>query len=100
MHYADGTPAKMGDLVYKPSTWTTDSEIIGILVSGTAQSTSCNGSVEVVAVRHHSDLGESGWRPAPNAGNGWCVTVSDLLPMPLPVLPAPDPDPSESASAS
>jgi hypothetical protein len=48
MHYANGQPAKAGDLVirrefYKQGEKETGNEVIGVITGGQSQSTSCNG---------------------------------------------------------
>lgn len=103
MHYANGQEAKAGDLVFKPANPNyADSEIIGVLVSATAGSTSCNGQLRPYAVRGNSDAGVGPWMP-PAATGDWCVTVGDLLPMSTPAMaaaPATPPDHPKDESGS
>ena len=90
MHYANGQEAKAGDLVYKaknPKNTYGETEILGVLVTATAASTTCNGQVQPVAMRGVSDAGVSAWLPV-SGGNMWSVTIGELMP----VSPAaPDP---------
>jgi hypothetical protein len=90
MHYANGKEAKLGDLVFKPAAkGFADTEIIGVLVSANESQDTCNGLVQPLAVRFHSDLGTSPWSPGSSFGNGWTVTVTlkDLLPLDVPIQP-------------
>ncbi|HZC24698.1 MAG TPA: hypothetical protein VE866_15260 [Candidatus Binatia bacterium] len=90
MHYADGTPAKAGDLVVKRiPEGQKGTELIGFLRSGQASASSCNGNLDVIAVRDVSDLGISDWRAVNYTG--WCVTINEFLPIAVPALPAPAP---------
>jgi hypothetical protein len=81
MHYADRTPAAAGDLVIKRlAEGQKGQEQIGFLRSGQANASSCNGQMDVIAIRDVSDLGVSEWRPI-TLGSGWCVTIHELLPL-------------------
>ena len=88
MHYADGTPAKAGDLVVKriPEGQFKGTELIGFLRSGNASYSSCNGNIDVIAVRDVSDLGTTDWRAVNYTG--WSITVGEFLPLSIPALPA------------
>ena len=98
MHYKNGQEAKAGDLVYKPNNPTfADQEMIGVLVSATAGSTTCNGQVQSLASRYKSDAGPGPWMPASGV---WCATVGDLYPLdPAPLLSPPEPSPAQSLNA-
>jgi hypothetical protein len=82
MHYADGSEARVGDLVYKFKKAANDDEYLGILLSGCASSTSCNGQVEALARRSFSDLGVGPWMHFDSPYN-ICVTIGECLPVSL-----------------
>jgi hypothetical protein len=89
MHYANGQPAKAGDLVYKKADGPGCAEYIGILISGSAASTTCNVRVLPKLVRTVSDAGDSGWRDSyVTPGNEWYATASELMPLNAPAYPA------------
>jgi hypothetical protein len=79
MHYADGSEAHAGDLVLQ-RVKTTGIELLGILMSATADSTSCNGQMLGLARRAVSDAGETGWIPY-NYPYDLMVTVGELFPI-------------------
>lgn len=92
MHYANGQPAKLGDLVVlrKKPEYKQGTEIIGTLINGNAGST-CNG-LQPFAQRFVSELGVSVWLPVP-AQFPTCVTIGELTPLTFedPVVEAPKP---------
>jgi hypothetical protein len=86
MHYADGQPAKAGDVLirrefYKQGEIETGNEVIGILAGAQSQSKSCNGNLIVVARRLKTELGFGPWLSVPFNGNEWSVTLSQCLPI-------------------
>jgi hypothetical protein len=85
MHYANGQPAKTGDLVirrefYKQGEKETGNEVIGVLTGAQSQSTACNGNCAVFAQRLKTELGCGPWTPV-LPGNLWTVTLSQCLPI-------------------
>lgn len=86
MHYADGKPAKLGDLLIYRNRYRQGngseigSDLVGILVSGSTQSTTCNGMVVPVVKRTVSEIGVGPWIPVSAVGgNDWSVTLKDCL---------------------
>jgi hypothetical protein len=75
MHYADGTPAKHGDLVIH-----TDGgkETVGIVTNLTAGSDTCNANMIALAQRQ---TGSEVWFPLA-AANGWYATLKNCLKLP------------------
>jgi len=73
-HYANGTPAKVGDLaVCRPKT---GQHSMGIIVSVTPGSTSCNAQLHAVARRWEGGH----WYPV-TAVYQDCVTLSECSPL-------------------
>jgi hypothetical protein len=69
MHYADGTPVKLGDLcrtVANPDNARTyvQTEQLGQVVNGVPASGSCNVHVQTLAIRAVGPLGVGPWQPA------------------------------------
>jgi hypothetical protein len=102
MHYKDGTEAKAGDLVLNTQTYGGDGgqQIVGILSTGTANSTACNGGLQVVARRAKSSLGWGPWIPVVPTANDWSVTLSQCEKIEsVPVAePAPEAEPEKAAA--
>jgi hypothetical protein len=105
MHYKDGTPAKAGDLVLNTTLYGGDGgrQVIGVLTSGTAGSTTCNGNICPVARRQKSTLGWGPWLPLGCQTNDWSVTISECEKLDnwtaAPVEPA-TPPPAKEAQPS
>jgi hypothetical protein len=80
MHYGDGTPAKHGDLIISRSKYS-KVETVGVLVSATAASTSCNGQMVALAQRpaDDADLPGTAWVPVSSGNNLWSVTLSECF---------------------
>jgi hypothetical protein len=88
-HYADGTVAKVGDLVQIVAA-NQSQKVLGALVSITPGSTSCNGQVLPFARKY----GDYAWVPVASPYLD-CITISDLLP----VAPVDTRVPAEPATA-
>lgn len=77
MHYADGTPASIGDVVHAPiKEGMFGNEVIGILVHGTPAAGTCNAQLQVVARRVVSPHGKSAWQPF-TLQYDQCVTIGE-----------------------
>jgi len=79
MHYKDGKEAKVNDLIICVSNHGTQFEnhFVGILVTASSASPSCNGSVLPLAQRQKSDLGFGPWLPLTPASSNWSVTIKE-----------------------
>ena len=81
MHYADGTPAKLGDLVrHSLKEGSSGTEVMGILVSATSTSDTCNGQLDPVARRIISSAGKTGWLPY-RPQYDYCATLLECYPV-------------------
>ncbi len=80
-HYANGAPAGAGDVVVNMEA-SGAQKTLGILVSITPGSDSCNGAVLALAHR----WGDGAWYPA-QAQYPECVTLKECLPL----VPAAEP---------
>lgn len=75
-HYADGTPAKHGDLVMKRDKYDGPSlEVVGVVVLIQPGSDTCNLQILPLAVRQ-KDAGAA-WTPISVTGNPWHVTAKE-----------------------
>lgn len=82
MHYADGTPAKAGDLVINTQKYgdKSGSQTVGILTGAhEVDSKKCNGNLCPVARRSLTALGWGPWLPVQAGFNDWTVTVGECL---------------------
>lgn len=81
-HYADGTPAKHGDLVLRKTAWD-ESEIVLIITSITANSDSCNaGAIPLAAKQGDAPWFPSGPQPV------WTITLKECMRIDAPTFPA------------
>ena len=82
-HYADGTPAKIGDLVVRKNTWDSQEALL-VITSITPVSDSCNASGIPLAA-HQTD---NPWFPSgPQAV--WTVTLKQCMRVDMPAFPTP-----------
>jgi hypothetical protein len=72
-HYADGTPAKHGDLVLRRDSYQHGTDLVGIVMSIQPGSDSCNAQVIPLAARQK---GSELWLPV-TLQNTWCCTLSE-----------------------
>jgi hypothetical protein len=90
MHYANGKPAQLGDLVVlrKDPRYPNQAAVeqLGMLVQATATSSTCNGQLRPIAIRHVSDLGVGPWMTT--VWGDRCVTIGELMPIEIPERPA------------
>lgn len=67
MHYADGTPVKLGDLmrtVVKRGGLYMQQEQMGVVVGGLPESNVCNLQFQVFALREVTPMGDAQWHAA------------------------------------
>ena len=74
MHYKDGTPAKLGDLIIQKDAHYFGTEKIGI-VTEIQSSETCNAQVHVLAKRQN---GSEVWFPV-LMSNPWSMTLSECV---------------------
>lgn len=74
-HYADGTPAKQGDLIKHIPAWDQASEVVGIL-HNIQPSDSCNGSIIPLATKQK---GTDVWFPSLGNSSQWSVTLKECV---------------------
>ena len=79
MHYADGTPAKHGDLVIHADV-NSAMETAGVVTGLTAGSDTCNGQFTPVA---HRQKGTEVWFPL-TGQQGWDITLKSCHKFTLP----------------
>lgn len=78
MHYEDGTEAKLGDIVHvKLKEGQSGREFIGVLVSGTTTSNTCNGQIVPTLARDVSALGTSQWAAINPPTYPHCFTIGE-----------------------
>jgi len=90
-HYADGTPARHGDLVSRHNQWD-DSDVLLIITSITTDSDSCNAGGIPLAQKQ----GRNPWYPC-GPQPVWTVTLKECLKVHAPAL-VPDQPPEQTAS--
>jgi len=76
MHYADGQPAKVGDLIIHEDF---GAQVAGILTGANAQSDTCNGNIHAIAKRAKSQLGLGHWQPIVGSNDNWYVTLKNCV---------------------
>jgi hypothetical protein len=76
-HYKDGTIAKHGDLVLSDPPYDGAWQQVGIVMSITPGSESCNAQLIPLAMRQK---GAEPWLPM-NSGSSPCVTLKDCMPV-------------------
>jgi len=79
-HYADGTPAKHGDIVLQKQSWN-DVQNVLVVVSINSAGDTCNAG----CVRIATQQGPSPWFPTPHAD--WTVTLKECMPITSPHFP-------------
>ncbi len=82
-HYADGTPAKVGDLIVNRQGWNKNSETILIVIGIQPSSDSCNASAIPLAVRPVE--GNPCFPMGPQSS--WTVTLKECMRMDAPEFP-------------
>ena len=83
-HYADGTPAKIGDLVVNKASWN-KAETVLVVIGIQASSDTCNANGIVLAQK--SD-GSPAWFPMGPQG-AWTVTLKECMRLDTPEFPLP-----------
>jgi hypothetical protein len=73
MHYADGTPAKVGDLIVRREKYEHSTDLVGIVMSIQPGQTTCNAMVIPLAGRQR---GAAPWLPI-SAANLYSVTLKE-----------------------
>jgi len=73
-HYADGTPAKHGDLVMRKEKHEQGTEMLGIVATISPGTDTCNAQVLPLAMRQK---GAAGWLPMMGSPPNWHVTLSE-----------------------
>lgn len=82
-HYADGTPAKVGDLVVNRPSWN-NGETLLIITSIMAASDTCNASAIPLAMRQLDE----GSPCFPMGGqSNWTVTLKECMRLDSPAFP-------------
>jgi hypothetical protein len=104
MHYRNGQEVKPGDMALSTESFspTSGTQIVGIVTTGNPGSTTCNGRIWTVAIRHNSSLGWGPWVPLMGGPSNWTVTFSncdkiDGLPEPVTVATEVDTENKQAA---